>query len=92
MEEDWGAEANINPEPTFNLPDSTPTLYQQRHPKQLFLKYVKVVHGREMAAKVRNQFNAERITEKNFEQWREESFRRAKDKLENPPKNLLRHH
>jgi len=56
MEEDWGAEANINPEPTFNLPGSTPTPYQQRHPKQLFLKYVKVVHGREMAAKVRNQF------------------------------------
>ena len=86
MEEDWGVEANINPEPTFNFPGSTPTLYQQCQPKQLFLKYVKVVHSRKMSAKVRNQLNAERITDKNFQQWREESLRKAIDKFENPAK------
>jgi len=92
MEQDWGAEANINPEPTFNFLGSTPTPYQQRRPKQLFLRYVKVVHGRDMSAKVRSQLNAEKITESNFQQWREESLKKAIHNMENPPVNLLKHH
>ena len=89
MEEDWGAEAKANPEPTFNFPGSAPTPQQQRRPKQSFLRYVKVVHGRDMSAKVRSQLNAERITEKNFHQWKEKSLGKAIHNMENPPVYLL---
>jgi len=92
MEEDWGAQATADPEPTFNFPGSTPIPQQQQRPKLSYLRYVKVVHGRDMAAKVRSQLNAEKITERNFYQWREESLKKAIDKVENPPVNLLKHH
>jgi len=45
-----------------------------------------------MSAKVRSQLNAEKITEKNFQQWREESLGKAIHNMENPPVNLLKHH
>jgi len=56
--EDWEAEAKAHPEPTFNFPSSTPTLQQQQRPKQSFLRYLKTVHGRETAAKVRSQLTS----------------------------------
>jgi len=54
-------------------------------PKQSFLRYGKIVHGRETAAKVRKEFMYRKITERNFQQWRKESLREAIDKIENPP-------
>ena len=90
MEEDWDTEANSQPEPPFTLAKTTP--HQQHGQKQFFLKYVKTIHGREKAARVRAELNALKITEQNFQQWKQASFQKAMDKCENPPENLLRHH
>jgi len=45
-----------------------------------------------MAAKARTEFYYAKVTEANFTQWKEESLREAIHDMENPPKNLLRHH
>jgi len=89
MEENWDAEAKTRPEPTFNVTNSIPP---QNRPKQSYLKYLKTVHGREMAAKARTEFYNLKVNEGNFNQWKEESLRKAIHEMENPPKNLLRHH
>jgi len=89
MEENWGAEAATRLEPSFSLTNLTPN---QNWPKQSYLKYLKTVHGREMAAKARTDFYYLKVNEANFNQWKEESLRRAIHEMENPPKNLLRHH
>jgi len=89
MEEDWGAEAAARPEPTFSLTNLTAA---QKRPMQSYLKYLKTVHGRDMAAKARTEFYYAKITEANFTSWKEESLRKAIHEMENPPKNLLRHH
>jgi len=60
MEEDWDSEANSQPEPPFTLAKTTP--HQQHGQKQFFLKYVKTIHGRETAARVRAELNALKIT------------------------------
>ena len=90
MEEDWNSEANSQPEPPFTLTRTPP--HQQHGQKQFFLKYVKTIHGRETAARVRAELNALKITEQNFQQWKQASFQKAMDKIDNPPQNLLRHH
>jgi len=54
MEEDWDLEAKARTEPAFNLQYSTPP---QHRPKQSYLKYLKTVHGGEMAAKARSELN-----------------------------------
>ena len=85
MEEDWGAEAAAHPEPTFSLTNLTPS---QNRPKQAYLKYLKTVHGREMAAKAMTEFHCLKVTEANFTQWKEESLRKAIHEMETTPKNL----
>jgi len=65
MEEDWGAEAAARPEPTFSLTNLTTS---QNRPKQAYLKYLKTVHGREMAAKARTEFHCLKVSEANFTQ------------------------
>jgi len=89
MEEDWDLEAKARTEPAFNLQYSTPP---QHRPKQSYLKYLKTVHGGEMAAKARSELNYLKVDERNFHQWREQSLRKAIHKMENPPENLLKHH
>jgi len=49
------------------------------------------LHGHETAAKVKTELNYLKITEGNFQQRKEESLRKAIDKIDNPPKNLLLH-
>lgn len=87
--EDWDAEAKAQPEPTFTLPSLTPS--QQQRPKQFFLWYLKTVHGRETASKVRTELNYLKRTEGNCHQWKEEALRKAIEKIDNLPENLLRH-
>jgi len=83
MEEDWGAEAAARPEPTFSLTNLTPA---RKRPKQSYLKYLKTVHGRDMAAKARAEFRCFKVTEENFMQWKEKSLLKGIDEMENSPK------
>ena len=89
MAENWDLEAKARPEAEFNLQCTTSRQYT---PKQSYLKYLKTVHGGEMAAKTRSQLNYLKVDERNFYQWWEESLSKAIHKMENPPKNLLKHH
>ena len=68
MEEDWGAEAEARPEPSFSLTNLTPS---HKRLMQSYLKYFKTVHGREMAAKARTQFYYLKVNQTNFNQWKE---------------------
>jgi len=87
----WDSERQSEPEPPFTL-TKTPSYQQYRLKQFFFLKYVKTIHGRDTAAKVRMELDSLKITEQNFHQWKEASLQKAMDKIENPPENLLRHH
>jgi len=86
MAENWDLEAKARPEAEFNLQCTTSRQYT---PKQSYLKYLKTVHGGEMAAKTRSQLNYLKVDERNFHQWWEESLSKAIHKMENPPKTFL---
>jgi len=69
--EDWDAECKLRPEPVFTLQTTTP---RPLKPKDSFLRYVKTVHGRDTARRVREQLNSQHITNANFNSWKAESF------------------
>jgi len=88
MSEDWDSECASNPSPSF-------TLYQKntdqlRRPKEHFLKYLRVVHGREVARRIRAEMDSLKITENNFNAWKGQSLYHALYNIDNPPENLLR--
>jgi len=49
--ENWDAEATQNPENNFSLYATTSQLVQR--PKTAFLRYVRIVHGTDVAIRVR---------------------------------------
>ena len=79
--EDWDAECKSQPEPAFTLVTTTPWPLK---PKDLFLRYVKTVHGRNTAHRVTEQLKSQHITNANFNSWKAESFQHMIDKLNNP--------
>ena len=79
--EEWDTECKSQPEPVFTLLTTTPWPLK---PKDLFLRYVKTVHGRNTAHRVREQLNSHHITNANFNSWKAESFQHMIDKLNNP--------
>ena len=70
--ENWDAEATQNPENNFSLYASTSQSVQR--PKTAFLRYVRIVHGTDVAIRVREQLDSQNITDKNFQQFKESSF------------------
>ena len=86
--EDWDAECKLRPEPVFTLQTTTP---RPLKPKDSFLRYVKTVHGRDTARRVREQLNSKHITNANFSCWKADSSQHI-DKQNNPPVDLLCHH
>jgi len=52
--------------------------------------YLKTVYACETATKIKPELNFLHITEENFHQWKEESFKKAMHRLESPPENILR--
>jgi len=87
--EDWDAECKSQPEPDFTLLTTTS---QPLKPKDLFLSYVKTVHGLNTAHRVTEELDSKQIANANFNRLKAESFQRMIDKLNNPPADLLRHH
>ena len=88
MSEDWDSECVNNPSPSFTLYQNNPD--QSRRPKEHFLKYLRVVHGREVANRIRVELYSQKINENNFNEWKDQSLRKALYKSDNPPENLLR--
>jgi len=70
--ENWDAEATQNPENNFSLYATTSQSVQR--PKTAFLRYVRIVHGTDVAIRVREQLASQHITDKNFQQFKESSF------------------
>jgi len=77
-EEDWDAECQSQPEADFKLTTTTTATSQ---PKDSFLRYLKTVHGRSTAHRIREELNSRQITNANFNQWKEESFKKMMDKF-----------
>ena len=87
--EDWDAECKLQPEPVFAL--QTTTSWPLK-PKDSFIRYLKTVHGRNTAHRIREQLNSQHITNANFNRWKADSLQHVIDKQNNPPVDLLRHH
>jgi len=84
--EDLDCESAARPQPNFTLYNN---ISDQRHPRQLFLRYLKTVYGRPTASRVRHQLDSLGVTDENFTTWKQQSFSRSMDALENPPESLL---
>jgi len=80
--EDWDAEIKLRPEPVFTPQTTTPWLLK---PKDSFLRYLKTVHGRDIARRVREQLNSQHNTNVNFNSWKADSLQQMIDKQNNPP-------
>jgi len=71
--EDWDIEVAQNPENDyFSL--YTTSSQAVRQPKTAFLRYVRVVHGTDVAIHVREQLACNQITDQNFQQFKHRSF------------------
>jgi len=77
VEEDWDVECQLDPEPDFKLTTMTTT----SHPKDVFLRYLKTVRGRSTARRIREELNSQQITNANFNNWKEQSFKKMMDKF-----------
>ena len=75
--EDWDAEIKLRPEPVFTPQTTTTWLLK---PKDSFLRYLKTVHGRDTARRVREQLNSQHITNANFNTWKADSLQQMIDK------------
>jgi len=78
--EDWDAEIKLRPEPVFTPHTTTTWLLK---PKDSFLRYLKTVHGRDTARRVREQLNSQHITNANFNSWKADSLQHMIDKQNN---------
>ena len=85
--EDWDAECKSQPEPAFTVLTTISTS-QPLIPKDLFLRYLKSVHGRDTAHRVREELGSQHITNSNFNRWKAESSQKMTDKLNNPLKTF----
>jgi len=70
--ENWDAEATQNSENNLSL--YATKSQSVRQPKTAFLRYVRVVHGTDVAIRVREQLASHNITDQNFEQFKHTSF------------------
>jgi len=84
--EDWDCESARQPEPNFTLCNN---ISYQRHPRQLLIRYIKTVYGRPTTSRVRRELDSMVITDVTFTTWKEQSFKRMVDALENPTESLL---
>jgi len=84
--EDWDCESAAQPEPNFTLVNN---ISYQRHPRQLFLRYLKMICGRPTASRVGHELDSMGITDVNVTAWNEHSFKRMLDALDNAPEPLL---
>jgi len=69
--EKWDAEATQNPENNFSLYATSQSV---QRPKTAFLRYVRIVHGTDVAIRVREQLASQKITDQNVEQFKHSSF------------------
>ena len=84
--ENWDVDSAAQPEPTFTLCDN---ISNPRQPRQSFLRYLKTVYGRPTASRVRYELDSLGVSDENFTAWKQQSFRRMMDALDNPPESLL---
>jgi len=84
--ESWDEQITAEPEPTFTLCNN---ISNPRQPRQLFLRYLKTVYGRPTASRVRHELDSLGVSDENFTAWKQQSFRRMMDALNNPPQSLL---
>jgi len=70
--EDWDKESTRNREKNFPL--YTTKSQSVRQPKTALLCYVRVVHGTDVAIRVRDQLASHKITDQNFQQFKHSLF------------------